>query len=586
MKKRNYIGLSTTFHDPGMAIVNSRGEIVFAEAAERYLQNKRAYYSPSIDFIRTQSIIENYCEPDADLVLASTWRKSYLRFYKILGSLYPGRKSLYDLILPRHLSIYSDGLSLGPSYNKMVYSIFNHHLSKISPETRIIERSYNHHHTHAFAACTSSPFEEAVCAVFDSSGEFSTTGFFHYRDGKIKRLKIKSSIASLGIYYLMLCDACGFNPEKGEEWKVMGLAAYGKFDRELYDLIRPLFKVVNGRMVSDSFRYYKKAFNKIWSMDKIRRHPSESPLKAADLAYTGQKIFCEVVIEILSYLESLKVSKNLVLSGGCTLNSACNGLILDNVPFDKLYVPPAPSDDGNCIGAARLAYTEDHPDSIANQKILSPYLGSEIRSDTMHRLNDFGHIKTIALSPGEKLTDRVAKLISDGNIVGWIQGKAEFGPRALGNRSILADPRSPQMKERINAEIKFREAFRPFAPSILHEFGHEYFENYQESPYMERTLRFRHEVRNKVPAVVHEDGTGRLQSVKREWNETYYDLIYAFYRQTGVPILLNTSFNIMGKPIVHSVEDALAVFFTSGLNVLVVGDKIFIKSGSSNGVSR
>jgi carbamoyltransferase len=177
----------------------------------------------------------------------------------------------------------------------------------------------------------------------------------------------------------------------------------------------------------------------------------------------------------------------------------------------------------------------------------------------------------------EHLAERTATLLADGKIVGWIQGRAEFGPRALGNRSILADPRSPSMKNKINSTIKFREEFRPFAPSILHEYGNEYFEDYDYSPFMEKTFYYRKEVINKIPAVVHVDNTGRLQSVKKEMNEKFYSLIKSFNDKTGVPLLLNTSFNIMGKPIIHTMEDAIGVFFTSGLDVLVAGDYVIEK---------
>jgi len=168
-------------------------------------------------------------------------------------------------------------------------------------------------------------------------------------------------------------------------------------------------------------------------------------------------------------------------------------------------------------------------------------------------------------------------LLAGGKLVGWVQGRAEFGPRALGNRSILADPRPVDMKDRINTLVKFREEFRPFAPSILDEFGDEYFENYQVSPYMERTLTFKESVRQKIPAIVHVNRTGRLQSVRHEWNERFYDLIYAFYELTGVPLLLNTSFNIMGKPIMHSVEDAVGLFYTTGLDALAIEDYLIEK---------
>src|SRR5262249_54997606 len=194
----------------------------------------------------------------------------------------------------------------------------------------------------------------------------------------------------------------------------------------------------------------------------------------------------------------------------------------------------------------------------------------------MDHMLRFGSIPKLRHLPGD-IECVTARLLAQGKLVAWMQGRAEFGPRALGNRSILADPRPAAMKDKINSLVKFREEFRPFAPSILHEFGPDYFENYQESPYMERTLRFRDEVKDRVPAVVHVDGTGRLQTVKREWNERFFKLIEAFRQITGVPLLLNTSLNVMGKPIVHSVEDALALFFTTGLDALAIGDYLIEK---------
>jgi carbamoyltransferase len=239
-------------------------------------------------------------------------------------------------------------------------------------------------------------------------------------------------------------------------------------------------------------------------------------------------------------------------------------------------VPSAPADDGNAIGAALLAWQEDHDAAPAPPRG-NPYLGSRARLDALGRAQQLGGLRNVAM-PDVPVHQSVAEMLAAGRVVGWFQGRAEFGPRALGNRSILADPRDPDVKERLNATVKFREEFRPFAPSILDEHGPQWFERYQGSRYMDRTLRFRKEQAPKVPGVVHADGTGRVQTVKREWNERFYDLIAAFHERTGVPLLLNTSFNVMGKPIVHSVEDALAVFFTSGLDVLVIEDTIFVKT--------
>ena len=277
----------------------------------------------------------------------------------------------------------------------------------------------------------------------------------------------------------------------------------------------------------------------------------------------------------LKETEANVASSNLVLTGGCALNSSFNGKILDATgPFQSLYVPSAPADDGNAIGAAMLAFDDDNPGERARKTFHSPYLGKDLSQASLERIAD-RESRIVRL--GDEVTKRAAECLAEGKLVGWVQGRAEFGPRALGNRSILADPRPAGAKDMINAKVKYREHFRPFAPSILHEHGDQWFENYQESPYMERTLKFRQEVRHRVPAIVHQDGTGRLQSVKREWNSRYYDLINNFYALTDVPLLLNTSFNIMGRPILHTPEDALLMFYTTGIDVLVVGDYIIEK---------
>ena len=281
---------------------------------------------------------------------------------------------------------------------------------------------------------------------------------------------------------------------------------------------------------------------------------------------------------LLGNIHALGISDNLTLSGGCALNSAYNGQILDRLPYRALYVPSAPGDDGNAVGAALLGWHRDHPTTPRPPRRQTPYLGTRLKSDAVERLARDGGFARVRQLRGA-LYDEAARMLADGRLLGWVQGRAEFGPRALGNRSILGDPRSPGMKDLINSRVKFREGFRPFAPSILHEHGPEWFEHYQESPYMERTLRWRAEVADRVPAVVHADRTGRLQSVTLEGNPEFHALISAFYHLTGVPILLNTSFNVMGKPIIHTVEDAASVFVTSGLDGLVIGEYLFEKRG-------
>jgi len=409
--------------------------------------------------------------------------------------------------------------------------------------------------------------------VVDGYGEGGSIDYYHYKDGKIKLIKKVRGVASLGLLYATCTIFCGFDPMKGEEWKVMGLAPYGKLDEDLYEAFKALIQVKGLEIKYSSKENVKNLITKLASVGSSKE---AFPLRAANIAYTTQLIYSEVMTELLNNFYELGLSDNLILGGGCALNSAYNGQISEKTKFKNLYVPSAPADDGNAIGSALLSYYKDHPHQTRTPKIQSPYLGSSISKLSLARLQEFGKFNKLRHLP-QKIHQEAAALLAQGKLLGWVQGRAEFGPRALGNRSILADPRPADMKDKINSLVKFREEFRPFAPAILHEFGEEYFENYQESPYMERTLKFRQEVIDRVPAVVHIDRTGRLQSVKKEWNERFYELIQAFYDLTGVPILLNTSFNVMGKPIIHSVEDAIVVFFTTGLDALVIEDYIIEK---------
>jgi carbamoyltransferase len=432
-------------------------------------------------------------------------------------------------------------------------------------------RRYDHHLTHAAAACFGSPFTEATCAVVDGIGEDASCAFYDYRGGELKPHGTQpKGEGSLGFFYLKICLACGFGILTGEEWKSMGLAAYGKPDEALLELFRSMIRVQGLQLEAPNSSAERLA------LYELRRAALASREKAADIAFAGQQVFTETLMQLLGNLARESGSRNLVLAGGCALNSSANGQILESTPFDALSVFCAPADDGNAVGAALLAYQHDHPDFAPDARNQSPYLGSRMSQETLGNVLRFAGRSSVT-DCGQHAARRAAQLLADGRIIGWIQGRAEFGPRALGNRSILADPRSPQVKDRINSRVKFREEFRPFAPSILHEHGPEYFENYQESPYMERTLRFRPEAARRVPGVVHVDGTGRLQTVKREWNARFHELIDQFWRITDIPLVLNTSFNVMGKPIAHSVEDVLAVFYSSGVDAVFIDDVLIEK---------
>lgn len=574
-----YIGLATTFHDPALAVVGPDGEVLFAEATERFLQDKRAYTTAADVRGLVRRVIRDHCEPDAAYVIAKPWSSGFCRLLDLnylsgitnhekLSKRSPGmtrflvdKSILFQSLWQQHTSLKLSGGNLS---SVLGVDFGNRNLKYVK---------FQHHLAHAANACFTSPFDEAACVICDGQGESGSMTYLEYRHGRLKTLDQLKGPESLGILYAVCTDFCGFSSEAGEEWKMMGLAPYGEIDAEILDALRSLVRIDGLK-----FKYPSLAGIEQWAaaMQKKARAKGAPAISAANLACTAQHFYEETLTELLRNFYKLGISKNLVLGGGCALNSSYNGKILEQTGFERLHIPSAPGDDGNALGCALLAYQADHPDAKPAVTVQSPYLGSAIPRQSIDNLIRFGRFEKARNLP-ETLVEEAARLLSEGKLLGWVQGRAEFGPRALGNRSILADPRSPDMKDRINDLVKFREEFRPFAPSILDEFGPEYFENYQCSPYMERTLRFRSEVVARVPAVVHVNGTGRVQSVRREWNPRYHDLIAAFHKLTGVPILLNTSFNIMGKPIINSLEDAVGLFFTTGLDALVIGDYLIEK---------
>lgn len=587
MGRKNYIGLACTGHDNALAIVNSHGQVLFAEATERYLQNKRAIGVLPDDLIRIGKLIDEYCEPDADIVIAKSWSDDAV---DVLGSEYQEMGEYIGLLEQRDSTPANEFIKHRLHDYRHIVDFFKSSVEQsgmhlkhvletgfgVSSQRRVEQRGFDHHLTHAATACYTSPYSDAACAVIDGFGEGTSCSFYRYKDGEITAVETPAGNMkwSLGSFYVNLTGLCGFEHWKGEEWKVMGLAPYGKFNQEIYDLLHEYIKIKGLQIVCPMNS--SAALTKLY--DRFAIQAGQKPLDVADLAYTGQQVFAELSRQLLCNFHEQTNCDNLVLGGGCALNSTWNGQIVDETPFNSLHAYSAPADDGNALGAALLAYHQDHPDRQPRHETHSPYLGSVLLGESLDNLRRFSRNPKMrsGLSNSE-IAKHTATLLSEGKIIGWAQGRAEFGPRALGNRSILADPRSPEMKDRINAMVKFREEFRPFAPSILDEFGEEYFANYQFTPYMERTLNFNDAVKDRVPAVVHENGSGRLQSVTRELNPLYYELISQFHQLTGIPIVLNTSFNIMGKPIIHSVEDAVSVFYTTGLDALVIEDVIIEK---------
>nr|WP_276583958.1 carbamoyltransferase C-terminal domain-containing protein [Pseudomonas sp. RIT-PI-AD] len=443
-------------------------------------------------------------------------------------------------------------------------------------------RNYEHHLCHAAYACHGAPFDQALCLVLDGEGDVGAVSLYRFRDGRFKRLWRSWGPGSLGSFYSWLTGLCGFDWKAGEEWKVMGLAAFGQPREDLTGAMARLLTIENGRPLLADETVLRAVQARLAAH---RRDPSAPLMQAADLAASGQAAYGAFADAVLSACTATE-GENLVLTGGCALNSSYNGTLLGRHAFAAVHVPSAPGDDGNAVGAALLAWMQDHPGQPLPRSRAraagDPFLGSSPDSRTIQAVaRNAGGFRVSDLA-GDSAR-RLAEVLARGRIVGVMRGAAEYGPRALGHRSILADPRPAGMKDRLNREVKGREPYRPFAPMLPAARAGEWFLRAQPSPYMSFTLPWRENRRAAVPAVVHEDGTGRLQTVEPASEPWLHDLLEAFEACSGVPILLNTSFNVMGKPIVHSVQDAMAVLATTGLDGVLLDD-LLVEKDRGDGV--
>jgi carbamoyltransferase len=552
-----HLGLSTTGHDPALALVNDSGQIVFAEATERFLQDKRGWgIAPDHTAHLEAALAAVGFDYSRDrLEVATSWAsvKSDLPV-QTSNPLLPENETRW-LAEQQAATQAKAGISL----------------LKLGLAEPIIRR-YDHHLCHAVTACVFAPIQDATCLVIDGEGEVGAVSLFDLRERTISRRWRSWGPGSLGTLYAWLTNLCGFDWHLGEEWKVMGLAAYGKVIPEWRDAMIAMLSVEKGRL---RYSHQDVIEGSQRLLEPYKRHRSMPVTQAANLAASGQAAYAALTEQILA-ASSDGGSENLILSGGCALNSSFNGTITQRSKFEHLFVSPAPADDGNAVGAAILSWMETTGTNEIPVSDGSPFLGSLPSKKVEERLINLGTcMKVTDLANGT--VDHIARLLAEGKIIGVMRGRAEYGPRSLGNRSILADPRDPTMKDRINKAVKGREPYRPFAPVIAIDDIETWFECAQPSPYMSLTLPWRKHVQSLVPAVVHEDGTGRLQTVSPNHSPWMHELTQAFGRQTGVPIILNTSFNIMGKPIIHSAEDALAVFMTTGLDALLIGNTLIEK---------
>ena len=447
----------------------------------------------------------------------------------------------------------------------------------------------DHHLSHIASSFFPSGFEESLAISVDGFGDFSSLNIAKCNKKKIEILDKIFFPDSLGIFYEMMTQLLGFK-NYGDEYKLMGLASYGEpiYFEKIKDALfqkSELFK-----LNCDYFNHNKKNFsykfeglpkqNEIFSNKIYNIFTKEELIRERkNIAASTQKIYEHFLIKVIKYALSLYKSENLCLSGGCALNSSANGKIIKNLDIKKIFIPYAPADGGGAIGSALTVLTKKYSISkFSNLK--NPYLGPEYsnehNNDAIKKISN-KNFKIKKILDENELYLEVVKKIAKGNIVGWFQGKIEFGARALGNRSILADPRNPNIKEIINLKIKKREDFRPFAPSILTEFKKDWFEENYFSFYMEAVLKIKKEKKNLVPAVTHIDETCRLQAVDKISNPKFYNLISNFYKITNVPMLLNTSFN-ENEPIVCSPEQAIDCFLRTKMDDLVLNDTLISRN--------
>ncbi|MEO7540201.1 MAG: carbamoyltransferase C-terminal domain-containing protein [Pyrinomonadaceae bacterium] len=435
-----------------------------------------------------------------------------------------------------------------------------------------------HHQTHAASAFFVSPFDSAAILTWDGTGEDTTTLFSRGRGNKIEVLKRIKLPHSLGQFYSAVTNYIGFDMFNGDEWKVMGLAAYGK--PKYYDFFHERVLTTNGNgdfkfniEVLDHHlaKHYQFPDAIVNELGPARIKGEELAEHHWDVACSAQKALEETALYLVGKLKEMTGEENLCMAGGVAFNSVMNGRIFHESPFKRYFVQPAAGDAGCSLGAAMMVWNQ----KLGNERSFvmdHAYWGPGFTNDQCRDALDAANLKYETLDD-DVLLPRVAKMIADGAIVGWFNGRMELGPRALGARSFVADPRRSDMREILNHKVKLREWFRPLAPSMLEEYGNEVFGVEHHDPFMITVLKVADGYKNRIPAVVHVDGTARPQMVSRDTNPRYWRLIDEFRKITGIPMVLNTSFNVQ-EPIVCSPQDAINTFNASNFDALVLENNL------------
>ncbi|MDA1137456.1 MAG: carbamoyltransferase [Planctomycetota bacterium] len=559
----NILGLSCYYHDSAAALVQD-GQLIAAVEEERFNRKKHYFGFPDLAI--------EYCLKEAgitanDLDIIAFYEKPLKKFARLMTN--------FVATWPKSYSAFRQAL---PVWLHEKLWIRRNILKSLGVKKPILFGE--HHLSHAASAFLVSPFEEAAILTLDGVGEWSTTAIGY---GKGTDITLENEIRfphSLGLLYSTITAYLGFKVNDAE-WKVMGLAPYGK--PTYLDKFEELITTKpdgSFRLNLDYFAYHYHAslpFNKKFEQHfgRPRRTPSDDHPEEfyRDIAHSGQKATENAIVNMAQAAYDRYGLDKLCIAGGVGLNSVANWRIMQKTPFKDIFIQPAAGDDGAAIGVAFHIYNTvmGKPRTYVMD---NAYLGP---SFTGEEIEDFLKSRGVQYDAYDKegMLERTAREIAANKVIGWFQGRMEFGPRALGGRSILANPMNPEMKDIINAKIKFREKFRPFAPSVLKERANEYFDlGDVDSPYMLLIPDVKKDKRAVIPAVTHQDGTGRVQTVTKEANGIYYDLISMVDKITGCPVVLNTSFNVRGEPIVCTPEDAYNCFMKTGIDILVMGNYV------------
>ncbi|MBI4039380.1 carbamoyltransferase [Candidatus Daviesbacteria bacterium] len=565
------LGISCYYHDAA-AVILKDGQLLAAAEEERFTRKKHDSGFPScaIDFCLKTA---NITSPNIDWVVF--YEKPFIKFERITLS----------------------ALALAPSARQTFINTYTTWLknklwikSQIIKKLKISDQQIlfcGHHLSHAASAYYASGFDSAALLTCDGVGEWTTTSFGRAHDNKLSLdWEIKFPY-SLGLFYSAFTQYLGFEVNEGE-YKVMGLAPYGR--PEYYDKINKLITQTNdGSFQIDLsyFDYYKS--DKLAFSDRLVRLLGIPPQQSeksdqiipayANIAASVQKVLEEKLLAIAKYVKQQTGEQNLCYAGGVALNGVANWKIFQEAGFANIFIQPAAGDSGGALGAALYVYHH----ILGHKRVFVQnhcYWGQQNNLADIKKFIDSNNIKATFLSD-DNLEDRLVDLLTDKKVVGWVKGRFEWGPRALGARSILADPRDKKMKELVNSKIKFREGFRPFAPVVINEKGHDYFETGQNPPslveYMLAVVPVKPEKRSQLGAITHVDGTARPQFIKKNINPCYWRLVNKFGQATGTPVLLNTSFNLKGEPIVNTYGEAFDTFTKSRLDALVLENYLLEK---------